>query len=135
MKYLLPLAIGIAISAGPALAKKAHKANPKSAQEQLMKLDPQARFEQRCNSRVAGIVSREHKGFNPDEVVAYAFADSTLKGAVVTAPGAALRSHGHWYHVSYVCTASPDGLDVVSFDYKLGDEVPRALWDEHYLVP
>jgi hypothetical protein len=46
-----------------------------------------------------------------------------------------LRSHGRWYHVSYVCKVSPDGLEVESFEYKLGDEVPRAQWAEHYLVP
>lgn len=131
MKYALPLAICIAISAGPVLARP----NRKSAQDQLMKLDPQARYEQRCNSRAAGAVSREHKGFNPDEVVAYAFADSKLQGTVVTAPDGALRSRGKWYHVSYVCKVSADGLNVEQFSYKLGEEVPRAEWDKHYLVP
>ena len=131
MKHILPFALGVAICAGPALAKTNHK----SIEDQLMKLDPQTRAEQRCNSRVSGITNREHKGFNTDEVVAYAFADSELKGTVVSAPGAALRSHGRWYHVSYVCKVSPDGLNVESFEYKLGDEVPRAQWAEHYLVP
>jgi hypothetical protein len=132
MKQTLPLALMIAICAAPALAKAAHH---KSIEDQLMKLDPQTRAEQRCNGRVSGLTNREHKGFNTDEVVAYAFADSTLKGTVVTAPGAALRSRGRWYHVSYVCKVSPDGLNVESFDYKLGDEVPRPQWAEHYLVP
>jgi hypothetical protein len=131
MKHTLPLALMIAICASPALAR----ANHKSIEDQLMKLDPQTRAEQRCNSRVSGIANREHKGFNADEVVAYAFADSALKGTLVSAPGAALRSRGRWYHVSYVCKVSPDGLEVESFEYKLGDEVPRALWAEHYLVP
>jgi len=131
MKFTLPLALMIATFAGPALAKAHHK----SIEEQLMKLDPQTRFEQRCDGRVSGLANREHKGFNADEVVAYAFADSTLKGTVVTAPGAALRSHGRWYHVSYTCKVSPDGLNIESFSYKLGDEVPREQWAEHYLVP
>ena len=131
MKHTLPLALMIAISACPAFAKAPHK----SIEDQLMKLDPQTRAEQRCNSRASGITNREHKGFNTDEVVAYAFADSVLKGTVVSAPGAALRSHGRWYHVSYVCKVSPDALEVESFEYKLGEEVPRALWAEHYLVP
>ena len=131
MKYILPLALMIAIWAGPLPAKPSHK----SIEDQLMKLDPQTRAEQRCNSRVSGVANREHKGFNADEVVAYAFADSVLKDAVVSAPGAALRSHGRWYHVSYVCKVSPNGLEVESFEYKLGDEVPRAQWAEHYLVP
>lgn len=132
MKLALPLALIVAAMGGPVLAKAAHH---KSIEDQLMKLDPQTRFEQRCNGRVAGLSTREHKGFNTDEVVAYAFADSTLKGTVVTAPGAALRSRGRWYHVSYTCKVSPDGLNVESFEYKLGDEVPREQWAEHYLVP
>jgi hypothetical protein len=131
MKYILPLALLVTIWTGPSPAKPNHK----SIEDQLMKLDPQTRAEQRCNSRVSGITNREHKGFNTDEVVAYAFADSALKDMVVSAPGAALRSHGRWYHVSYVCKVSPDGLEVESFEYKLGDEIPRAQWAEHYLVP
>jgi hypothetical protein len=131
MKHTLPLALIVTVCACPALARTSHKSN----EDQLMKLDPQARAEQRCNNRVSGITNREHKGFNTDEVVAYAFADSALKGTVVTAPGGALRSRGRWYHVSYVCKVSPDGLNVESFDYRLGDEVPRALWAQHYLVP
>jgi hypothetical protein len=132
MKLTVPLALVVAIIAGPSLARAARH---KSIEDQLMKLDPQTRAEQRCNGRLAGLSIREHKGFNTDEVVAYAFADSTLKGSVVSAPCAALRSHGRWYHVSYICTVSPDGLNIESFSYKLGDEVPREQWAEHYLVP
>src|SRR6059058_4677787 len=74
MKYILPLALLVTIWTGPSPAKPNHK----SIEDQLMKLDPQTRAEQRCNSRVSGITNREHKGFNADEVVAYAFADSAL---------------------------------------------------------
>jgi hypothetical protein len=110
-------------------------AGAKTIVQQLTALDPETRMEQRCNGRVSGIIRREHKEFNPDEVVAYAFADSTVNGSEVVAPGAAFRSHGNWYRVSYHCRATPDGLGIQSFDYRLGPKVPRQDWDKHYLVP
>ncbi|CAN5520873.1 DUF930 domain-containing protein [soil metagenome] len=100
-----------------------------------MKLTPETRLEQRCNGRAMGTVSREHKGFHPDEFVAYAFAETAIRGARIKAPGGALRSGGQWYRLSYVCETSPDGLEVKSFSYQLGAIVPRKDWDEHFLVP
>jgi hypothetical protein len=107
----------------------------KSDSEEMLKLTPETRLEQRCNGRAMGAVSREHKGFRPDEFVAYAFAETAIRGAVIKAPGGALRSGGKWYRVSYVCETSPDGLEVKSFSYQLGAIVPRKDWDEHFLVP
>lgn len=82
-----------------------------------------------------GLVRREHKGFWPDELVAYAFADPVIRGNHVDARGAAVRSNSKWYHLSYVCETTPDGLYIRSLSYRLGNEVPRAEWDQHYLVP
>jgi hypothetical protein len=126
----LPAALPVAAS--PAAGKPA-AVKPMTAQ--LLKLETSTRMEQRCNGRAAGAIRREQHGFDPDEVVAYAFADSTIEGAHVEAPGAAIRSHGRWYHVAYSCHATPDGLGIEDFRYTLGDEVPRAQWDDHYLVP
>ncbi len=82
-----------------------------------------------------GIVGREHKGYRPDEFVAYAFADPVMRGTHITAPGGAIRSGGKWYKLSYMCETSSDGLEIKSFSYQLGAEVPRSEWDAHYLVP
>jgi Domain of Unknown Function (DUF930) len=106
-----------------------------SREEQMMKLTPETRLEQRCNARAMGEVSREHKGFKPDEFVAYAFAETAIRGAQIKAPGGALRSGGNWYRVSYTCETSPDGMQVKSFTYRLGELVPRKDWDDHFLVP
>jgi hypothetical protein len=106
-----------------------------SRSEQMLKLTPETRLEQRCNSRAMGAVSREHKGFKPDEFVAYAFAETAIRGSQIKAPGGALRSGGNWYKVSYTCETSPDGMEVRSFSYQLGELVPRKDWDEHFLVP
>jgi hypothetical protein len=106
-----------------------------SRTDQMLKLSPETRLEQRCDARAMGAVGREHKGYKPEEFVAYAFADPVIRGNQIRAPGGAVRSDGRWYRLSYVCETTPDGLDVKSFVYELGSEVPRGEWDEHYLVP
>lgn len=101
----------------------------------MLKLSPETRLEQRCDARAMGAVGREHKGYRPEEFVAYAFADPVVHGNSIKAPGGAIRSSGRWYRLSYACETSPDGLVVKSFTYQLGAEVPRSEWDAHYLVP
>jgi hypothetical protein len=103
---------------------------------ELLKMPLETRVEQRCDARANGIVSREHKAFRPDRTIAYAYSDPTIRDAVeVIAPGAALRSKGEWYHLSYRCRTTPDGLGIEAFDYRLGDKVPRSEWTEHNLFP
>lgn len=106
-----------------------------SHDKEMLELAPQTRLEQRCNARAMGIVGREHKGFHPDEFVAYAFGDPAISGNTIEAPGGALRSGGVWYRLSYDCTTTADGLQVQSFHYTLGASIPKAEWAEHYLVP
>ena len=118
----------VALTAGPG-----HAANPRI--QQMMKLSPETRVEQRCDARAMGAVQREHKGFKPDEFVAYAFADPVLRGTRISAPGGAVRSNGKWYRLSYTCETNSEGLEVISFAYQLGAEVPRREWDAHFLVP
>jgi hypothetical protein len=103
--------------------------------QQMMKLSPETRVEQRCDARAMGAVQREHKGFKPDEFVAYAFADPVLRGSKISAPGGAIRSNGKWYRLSYTCETTAEGLEVVAFGYQLGAEVPRSEWESHFLVP
>lgn len=103
--------------------------------EQLLLLELQTRKEQRCAGHTVGSVRREHRGFNPDEMANYAFAPVTVHDRTVTALGAAIRDHGQWYRVSYVCRTTPDGLDIEAFDYSLGEPIPRTEWAAHDLVP
>jgi hypothetical protein len=103
--------------------------------QQMLTLSPETRLEQRCNARAMGLVGREHKEFHPDEFVAYAFANPLIQGNSIKAPGAAVRSDGKWFHVSYACQTSEDGLSIESFTYSLGSSISRDIWAEHYLVP
>lgn len=110
----------------PALAR--------SSTDEMMMLDPAARMEQRCNARGMGLVGREHKGFHPDELVAYAYANTVIHQGRIKAPGAAVRSGNTWYHLSYDCETANEGLDVKSFSYTLGAAIPTSEWEGHYLV-
>lgn len=129
MKFVaFAVCTAVLLAAGPSLA-----ANPRI--QQMMKLSPETRIEQRCDARAMGAVQREHQGFKPDELVAYAFSDPVLRGSKISAPGGAIRSNGKWYRLSYTCETNSEGLEVISFAYRLGNEVPRQEWDEHFLVP
>jgi hypothetical protein len=124
----------IALGGGSGVCDGA-QARQRSIVDQLMRLSPEARLEQRCNGRATGLLAREHKLKAPDEVLAYAFADTSAKGAYLDAPGAAIRDRGEWYRLSYKCQATPDGLNIVTFEYKLGAKVPRTDWAKHNLSP
>lgn len=141
----LALTIAACIGAAPTTSLAAHRSRhsprrsdtsePPKRDAAILQLDPATRIEQRCNARAMGEISREHHDLRPDELVAYAFADTHLEGDHITAPGAAVRSAGRWYHLSYQCRTSADGMDIETFSYTLGDEVPREQWTDHFLVP
>lgn len=128
------------LHASPAAAAKRHpqKATVQTETQRdpaMLRVDPATRVEQRCNARAMGVVGREQQGMRPDELVAYAFADTQQKDGAISAPGAAIRSAGRWYHLSYRCHTGADGMDVTDFTYVLGAEVPKQDWSEHSLVP
>lgn len=123
----------LACLASPLLAATAFGAS--SPDKAMLLLEPTERMEQRCNASAMTEVSRQHPAMRPDELVAYAFADTRIAGAAVTAPGGAVRSGGHWYHLSYHCVTKNEGLGIEALTYVLGKEIPRAAWDAHGLVP
>lgn len=120
-----------------AKAAKQESSRPESAKQDatMLHVALPTRIEQRCNARAMGEVGRSGKDMRPDEAVAYAFADPKLGDASIEAPGAAVRSRGHWYHLSYTCRTSADGMEVLAFSFALGGEVPRNDWAAHSLVP
>lgn len=112
------------------------KANALSAllRQELKKLDPQTRMEQRCDIAAMEAIAASHQ-YAPDKAIAYSFAEPIIKGDTLEAPGATFRSHNNWYHLSFVCTTSNDKLDVKTFNYQIGHMVPRSEWQHYYLVP
>jgi len=92
-----------------ALAAPATLGHARTPEEQMLMIEPSERIEQRCNARGMGEVGRAGKGLKPDELVAYAYADPVIRGARITAKGAAVRSGRTWYHLAYECETERDG--------------------------
>ncbi|HMF68384.1 MAG TPA: DUF930 domain-containing protein [Phyllobacterium sp.] len=101
----------------------------------LKKLDPQTRLEQRCDVEAMERIRKDEGKFNPDKVLAYAFADPTMADHAIKTRGAAFRSRGEWYHLKYKCETSADNMNVVGFKYTIGELVPKRDWSQHLLVP
>lgn len=72
--------------------------------------------------------------YAPDTLVAYAFGDMNVAAGVLTAPGAAFRSRRRWWNVSLTCAVATNLTAVTAFSFTLGDEVPEADWDAHFLT-
>ena len=72
--------------------------------------------------------------YDPDLVAAYSMGDITLAGSTLTAAGAAFRSGGQWYGLSFDCTLT-GGLDAVSaFEFTIGEAIPHEQWASHNLA-
>lgn len=116
-----------------ALASPA-RAMDSGAAEELKRLDPQTRLEQRCDLEAMERIHKDPAKLVADELVAYAFEEPKIKGDKIRSGGAAFRSKGEWYHLSYTCATSPDHMTVLSFQYAIGQVIPHSEWSHHYLV-
>ncbi len=101
--------------------------------KELMVLTPQERMEQRCDIEAMDRIRSEQKGFSPDKVIAYTFADPVIEGSRFKAKGAVFRSKGEWYRLKFSCETGPRRVSIKSFDYKIGSIVPREEWQQYYL--
>ena len=99
----------------------------------LKKLDPGTRLEQRCDMEAMARIQKDKKGYAPERVVASASSESVADGNLLKGAGAAVRSKGKWYRLSFTCKTSADHLDVLSFDYEIGDAIPKESWEEYNL--
>ncbi|ATN37333.1 hypothetical protein ACO34A_26570 (plasmid) [Rhizobium sp. ACO-34A] len=128
MVGLFTLTIAIDGISSAALALSDERLN-----QQLLKLDPETRLEQTCDTEVMFRINHDANKFEVDKVIAYAFGDSTSSGNSFNAPGAVFRSRGQWYHLKYMCQTGPRHLDAHKLTYEIGPVVPRSEWSEHYL--
>lgn len=110
-------------------------ADPRSrqAREALATLSPDERVIQLCDMEALEQVHAWKAALRPDMVVAYAMADPTLTDGRLDAPGAAFRNRRHWYAIAFTCAVTPDLAKVASFEFLVGDEIPRKQWQEHNL--
>lgn len=126
-RLVLGALVMLPFAAGPAQAIDTRVRN------QLMKLTPEERLEQRCDIEAMERISRAKKGFRPDKVIAYTFGDPKIDGTILKTKGAVFRSKGEWYRLSYRCEAAQDRLSVTGFKFRIGDRVPHREWAAHYL--
>ena len=99
----------------------------------LKTLDLGTRLEQRCDMEAMARIGSDKKGYSPERVVAAATADTKIQGNSLEGKGAAVRSKGKWYHLSFVCKTSADHMNVLSFDYQIGAAIPKESWNRYNL--
>ena len=94
----------------------------------LQKLAPTERLEQLCDYTALKKIRNDARHFRPERAVASAGANVKMKNDTIEAVSGAFRSRGKWYALTYSCTAAPDHLQILSFSYKIGDEIPESKW-------
>ena len=95
---------------------------------QLKKLNDVDQLEQRCD-----IEGMDQLG--ADKVISYTFSRPDREPTHLHAEGAVFRRNGKWFRLSYDCATSLDHLDVKSFTYAVGEQIPRKEWEQFYLYP
>jgi hypothetical protein len=94
----------------------------------LKLLMPADRMAQLCDATAMARIRKDLAKFRPDRAVANATVDVVIAGNSLEAQGGAFRSRGKWYSLSYTCVTNDEHLKVLSFEYKVGDEIPEEKW-------
>jgi hypothetical protein len=115
------IAYAVLITGSPAEAVDARMART------LMKVEADIRLEQVCDIEAMHRVGRGTK-LRPDRAKSDISAHPIHQGDTMKAPGAAFRSNGLWYALSFECTGTPDHLGVLKFTFKVGKPIPKNLW-------
>ena len=97
------------------------------AREMLETLPPEKRLAQTCNIEALAQIGNAGERFEPDVVMAEAYARSEMTGTRLTASGAIFRSGERWYGLAFDCTLSDDLKSVTAFSYRLGADVTDAV--------
>ncbi len=114
-------------------ARKGPRIPPEAQfQQALTRLDPQTRLEQICDREAMRRIKDEKK-LPVDRAQGAASAEPKTEGHKLTAKGAAYRSKGAWYGLTFVCEASADHMKVLSFEYQTGEPIPKAKWEDYGL--
>ena len=99
----------------------------------LKRIDPADRLEQVCDYAAAARIRRDNKPYRPDRALLDTLSPAQVSGDTIKGSGGAFRSRGQWYQFSFNCTTTPDRLKVLSFDYKIGAQIPEEKWESYGL--
>jgi hypothetical protein len=94
-----------------------------------MKVDLDTRLEQVCDIEAMHRVGRGN-AFKPDRAKSDISIHPIHAGDMMKAPGAAFRSKGLWYALSFECTGTHDHLGILSFSFEVGKPIPKSRWAE-----
>jgi Domain of Unknown Function (DUF930) len=110
-------------------------ADPRSAEAKktLPFLAADERMEQLCAIEAMAQINAWNSTFRPDRLVAYAMAETKVSRNALLADGAAFHSDKKWYNMKFKCDLTADHKKVVSFEFVVGDAVPRREWTRHSL--
>ena len=93
----------------------------------LLRIDLDTRLEQVCDIEAMHRIGR-NTGFVPDRAKSDISSHPIHMGDALSAPGAAFRSKGKWYALSFDCKGTPDHLAVLSFSFMIGGLIPKNQW-------
>jgi len=101
----------------------------------LKRIEPQTRLVQVCDIEAMVRINRDRNPYHPDRAMVDQLSPPHVEENTLSGSGGVFRSRGDWYHFSFVCSASPDRLDVLSFQYKIGERIPKEEWSKLNLFP
>jgi len=99
----------------------------------LAKLDPETRLEQVCDLAAMDRIAHDKNPYHPDRAKSDVSLRPQHANSTLIVKGGAFRSGGRWYQLAFTCKASPDHMKVLSFTYKIGEEIPEAKWSSYGL--
>jgi hypothetical protein len=94
----------------------------------LAQMNVEDRAAQICSLEAMGQIANNDHSFSPELVSSYAMSQLKFQASVVVAEGAAFQSGGIWYNLAFRCQISPDRSRVQSFEFAIGDPIPRSKW-------
>jgi hypothetical protein len=104
------------------------KPGARAAKKVLAQLDPEERRLQLCNLEAVAQIEATRSDLHPERIIGYAKGAEDVKSNEIAADGAAFKSGGKWYLLSFRCRLSNDGEHVVGLDYKIGAPIPPSEW-------
>ena len=99
----------------------------------LSSFAPGEQIVQLCNMEGLEQIRRADPRYDPDVLVSYAMADTTVSGRTLIADGAAFHNGRAWFALRFRCTISADHAGVEDFEFKLGTPIPKSQWASHGL--
>ncbi|QFT33064.1 hypothetical protein FIV00_21410 [Labrenzia sp. THAF82] len=111
--------------------------DPRSQQARvaLASLTGADEHEQVCALEAMEQLRQDRPDFRPTRLAPHAFRNGFSKGSTLHVTAGAIRSNRVWYEIAYRCRLEPGSQKIVGFEYALGAEIARTLWDEHGLAP